>query len=84
MATMQHNRSREWIPDTVDGGCVAEDRPWWHHGTALWSMALSSMCLLVSRLLYDPNDDVCGLLLHFIALGGSCALFATLVVLLVL
>ena len=63
---------------------MPDERPWWHHGTVLWSMALSSMCIVVSRLLGDPYDSFGGPLIHFLVLGGAGALFATAVVLLVL
>ncbi|SNY63014.1 hypothetical protein [Paractinoplanes atraurantiacus] len=63
---------------------MAGKRPWWRDGTVLWSVALSSMCLLVSRLLDDPSDNFGGSWLHFLVLGGSGALLATAVVLLVL
>jgi hypothetical protein len=61
---------------------MAENSPWWHHRTALWPIALSSMCLFVSRLLDDPYDNFGGPLLHFIVLAGSGVLFATAIVLL--
>ncbi|MEU8658096.1 hypothetical protein [Actinoplanes philippinensis] len=63
---------------------MSEERPWWHNGTALWSMAVSSMGIFISRLLDDPYDDFGGPLLHFFVLGGSGALLATTVVLLVM
>ncbi|WP_328468868.1 hypothetical protein OHA21_00260 [Actinoplanes sp. NBC_00393] len=51
--------------------------------TVLWLMAMSSMGIFISRLLDDPYDSFGGPLLHFIVLGGSGALFATTVVMLV-
>ncbi|MEU4564830.1 hypothetical protein AB0F72_41155 [Actinoplanes sp. NPDC023936] len=63
---------------------MPDERPWWHNGTALWPMALSSMGVFISRVLDDPYDNFGGPLLHFIMLGGSGALFATTIALLVI
>jgi hypothetical protein len=46
-------------------------------------MALSSMGIFISRLLDEPYDNFGGPVIHFIVLGGSCALFVTAVALLV-
>ncbi|MEU4690377.1 hypothetical protein [Actinoplanes sp. NPDC023714] len=63
---------------------MPDERPWWHNGTALWSMTLSSMAVFAARLLGDPDHSFGGPVLHFIVLGVSGVLFATMVVLLVL
>lgn len=62
---------------------MPDKRPWWHNGTALWSVALSSTAIFVSRLLDDPYDNFGGPALHFAVLGGSGTLLATAIVLLV-
>ncbi|BEL06333.1 hypothetical protein Q0Z83_045240 [Actinoplanes sichuanensis] len=62
---------------------MPEERPWWHNGTVLWSVALSSTAIFVSRLLDDPYDNFGGPVLHFVVLGGSGALLATAIALLV-
>jgi hypothetical protein len=64
-------------------GNVPEKRPWWHNGTLLCSVALSSTPIFVSRLLDDPYDNFGGPVLHFAVLGGSGALLVTAIVLLV-
>jgi hypothetical protein len=45
-------------------------------------VALSSTATFVSRLLDDPYDNFGGPVLHFVVLGGSGALLATAIVLL--